>query len=541
MKFGSITPQNAQGSILAHSQRVGKRTFKKGRVLTDDDVEALREAGYEKVVAATLEPGDVSEDVAAARLVRAVKGEGLRASEPFTGRCNLFAERDGLLVIDEMRLRRLNFITEELTLATLPGFSVVSPRQMVATVKVIPFSTPESELALCEELAAETPLIRVVEFHSLRVGLIQTRMNSTKESVLDKTTRVLRGRVERLGGHLMAEARCAHLSKEVSDAIHRLLAKEVDLLLIAGASAIVDRRDVIPAGIRLAGGDIEHFGMPVDPGNLLLLAHKRQIPIIGLPGCARSPKPSGFDGVLQRISAGIPVISADIMSMGSGGLLKEYAGRPSPRGGEDTKAPARAPRIVAIVLAAGQSRRMGKTNKLLSDLHGKPMIVHVVEAAMASDAAEVLVVTGHEQERVEAALARHEVNLVHNPHYEGGLSTSLYCALCTIRPEIEGVLVCLGDMPALSAHHLNRLLAGFDPVEGRAICVPTFRGKRGNPVLFAREFLAEMKEIQGDIGAKHLLGEHEERVCEIEMPDSAVILDIDSSGELNEFLEASRQ
>ena len=541
MKFGSIWVQDAQGSILAHSHRVGKRTFKKGRVLTDEDVQALREAGYEDVVAATLESGDVSEDAAAARLVKAIKGESLRASEPFTGRCNLFAECDGLLVVDEMGLKRLNFITEELTLATLPGFSVVSARQMVATVKVIPFSAPESELALCEELAADAPLIRVVEFQSLRVGLIQTRMNSTKESVLDKTTWVLRERIERLGGDLIDETRCAHLSENVSKAIHGLLAKEVDLLLIAGASAIVDRRDVIPSGIRLAGGDIEHFGMPVDPGNLLLLARKRQVLIVGLPGCARSPKPSGFDGVLQRISAGIPVVSADIMAMGSGGLLKEYAGRPSPRGREDIKAPARAARIMAIVLAAGQSRRMGKVNKLLSDLHGEPMIVRVVEAAMASDATEVLVVTGHEKEQVEAALVRHEVSFAHNPNYEGGLSTSLYCALCAIRPEIEGALICLGDMPALSAHHLNRLVAGFDPVEGRAICVPTFRGKRGNPVLFAREFFAEIKEIQGDVGAKHLLGEHEEQVCEIEMSDNAVTLDIDSFGELSEFLEASGQ
>ena len=541
MKFGAVAVQHAEGTILAHSHRVGKRSFKKGRVLSAEDVAALKEAGYEDIVAATMEAGDVGEDVAAQRLVEAVRGEGLRASAPFTGRCNLFAEHDGVLVVDEERLEELNLITEELTLATLAPFSVVAARQMLATVKVIPFSAPEADVARCEALTSDAPIMHVVPFSERAVGLVQTRMAATKESVLDKTTKVLEQRLERLGSRLVAERRCAHQTEEVTDAIAGLLEAGVDVVLIAGASAIVDRRDVVPAGIVGAGGQVDHFGMPVDPGNLLLLAHRGDTPIIGLPGCARSPKPSGFDFVLQRIAAGIPVTPRDVMQMGAGGLLKEHGGRRSPRAKEDAeaKAPARAPRVAAIVLAGGQSRRMGTANKMLAQVRGKPMVVHAVEAALSSDAVEVIVVTGHERDRLEAALARHEVKFAHNAEFDRGLSTSLSRGISALDPEVEAVLICLGDMPELSARHLNRLIAGFDPVEGRAICVPTFGGKRGNPVLFARELFPEMQDVRGDVGAKHLIGEHDELVCEVEMDDRAVLLDIDSPEQLADFVNAS--
>ena len=167
------------------------------------------------------------------------------------------------------------------------------------------------------------------------------------------------------------------------------------------------------------------------------------------------------------------------------------------------------------------------------------MIVHAVEAAMASDAHTVTVVTGHEHASLETALSHYEVQIVHNPDFSDGLSTSLAQGLRAVDAETEGVIVCLGDMPALSARHINRMIAGFDPVEGRAICVPTHRGKRGNPVLFARQFFSEIEQIRGDAGAKYLLGEYEEVVCEIEMTDEAVLLDIDSPEQLTQFTARS--
>src|SRR4051794_693182 len=324
MRFGPVPPDDAVGAILVHSVRLKGMAFKKGRILSADDVEALKAAGIEHVTAACLDPGDVGEDAAAARIAKAVAGAGPTVSAAFTGRVNLFASTRGLCVVDVERLNRLNLVDESVTVATLPAFAPVEPTQMVATIKIIPFAAPEAVVAAAEALASEGgPLFRVAEFQTLRTVLIQTRLTGTKESVLDKTVSVTRDRLVALGGELVDETRVDHAEGAVADAIASARVSAPDLLLIAGASAITDRRDVLPAGIEQAGGEVEHFGMPVDPGNLLLLARIGDMPVLGLPGCARSPKLNGFDWVLQRLAAGVPGTRRDIIMMGAGGLLTE--------------------------------------------------------------------------------------------------------------------------------------------------------------------------------------------------------------------------
>ena len=135
---------------------------------------------------------------------------------------------------------------------------------------------------------------------------------------------------------------------------------------------------------------------------------------------------------------------------------------------------------------------------------------------------------GNQADAVDAALGRLPVERVRNPAFAEGLSTSLKRGLAALPPDIDGVVVCLGDMPLVTGRDLDRLIAAFNPLEGRAIIVPTRRGKRGNPVLWARRFFPEMAELAGDVGAKHLIGEHAELVCEVEMDSDGVLVDIDT-------------
>lgn len=530
MKFGETPIDNATGTILAHSIRQGGLAFKKGRVLSPDDIAALRDAGIDSIVAARLDPGDVGEDEAATRIAEAVRGAGLRATSAFTGRVNLVADSQGIAVIDP-QIEALNLIHEAITVATLPRWELVAAKQIVATIKVIPFSAPAKIVAECEALTARIPegLIRVAALQPKRIGLIQTRLAGTKETVLDKTRDVLEARLQTLGSTLTGESRCSHEIGALADAIGKVQDDTADIILIAGASAITDRRDVVPAAIVQSGGVIEHFGMPVDPGNLLMVAKIADTPVVGLPGCARSPKFNGVDWVLQRFCANLPLASTDIMAMGVGGLLKEIPGRPQPRtAGEQRPAAQHAARIAALILAAGQSRRMGPLNKLLQPVDGKPMVQWAVEAARDSQADSVYVVVGHEAQAVRAALAGDTVSFIDNPDYADGISTSIRRAVATLPDDIDGVVVCLGDMPRISPQQIDRLIAAFNPVEGRSICIPTWRGKRGNPVLIGRQFFAEIQEISGDVGARYLIGQYPDLVCEVEMSNDAVLVDIDT-------------
>jgi molybdenum cofactor cytidylyltransferase len=314
----------------------------------------------------------------------------------------------------------------------------------------------------------------------------------------------------------------------VSEAIARAADAGHDPVLVFAASAIVDRGDVVPTALVQAGGTITRLGMPVDPGNLLLLGARGTTTVIGIPSCAASPKLNGFDWVLDRALAGLAVTSRDVADMGVGGLLKEIPTRPQPRDLPPQDAGRRAPKLACLVLAAGRSTRMGANNKLLEDFSGKPIVRHVVEAASASTAAQVVVVTGHQSEAVRAALAGLDVVCVDNPDYASGLAGSLRVGLAALPSNIDGAFVALGDMPEITAEHLNRLAAAFAPKENRAIVAPVRHGKRGNPVLWGAQFFAEMRAATGDTGAKHLIGMYADQVAEVDLSTDAVLNDIDT-------------
>jgi molybdenum cofactor cytidylyltransferase len=533
MIFSEVAVGEAAGAILAHGVRAGQALYKKGRVLSAEDIAAIAAAGHQRLTVARLEAGDLGEDAAAERIARAASGPGLGARAPFTGRCNLHAEAAGIVLIDRQRLDALNQVDEAVTLATLPPFEVVGPGELVATVKIIPFAVPAATAEQCARLAAEGgPLLRLAAFRPRRVALIQTRIEGvTKASLLEKTVEAVNARLEALGCPPAAENRIGHDQEPLAAAIAAAALGGAELIVVSGASAITDRRDVVPMALTKAGGTVEHLGMPVDPGNLLMLGRLGEVPVLGLPGCARSPKANGFDWVLQRLLADVPVTGADIARLGAGGLLKEIVTRPQPRAGAQSRQVAAkpwTPRVAALVLAAGQSRRMGAANKLLAEVGGVPMVVRAVDAALASRARPVVVVLGHEAARVRAALGDRPVTVATNPDYAEGISSSIRHGLAALPHEVDGAVICLGDMPLVSAAVIDRLIAAFNPLESRAICLPTWRGKRGNPVLWARQFFREMGEIAGDVGARHLIGAWPEVVAEVAMQDDAVLVDVDT-------------
>jgi molybdenum cofactor cytidylyltransferase len=543
MIFGPTPLDDAKGAILAHTLRLPGKVLKKGTVLEETALAALREAGKREVIAARLEAGDVPEDEAADRIANLLMAPLIARSRASTGRVNLFAESAGLFTVDAGLVDRINQVDESITVATLPNRSVVAAKEMLATIKVIPFAVPGAVLGVIEALAKGRTAISVQPFRQLSVGLVLTELPGLKESVMEGAVEATTARVTALMGTMLPVERVRHEEGPVADALTRLRKAGAQLLLIAGASAVVDRRDVGPAAILRAGGAIEHFGMPVDPGNLICLGRVGDVPALVLPGCARSPKLNGFDWVLERIFAGQRVTARDVMGMGVGGLLKEIEQRPLPRAEAPRTpvspiAPRRARQVCAIVLAAGRSRRMAPLNKLLvADGKGLPMISRVVDNVLASRARPVIVVTGHERERVEEALAGRPVLFAHAEEYAEGLSASLKAGLRAVPPDAEGILVCLGDMPLVTGPTLDRLIGAFDPEEGRAVVQPTFRGKQGNPMLWSREFLEEMLAISGDIGARHLAAKHADRLVEVEMSDDAVLRDFDTTDALKAMPE----
>jgi molybdenum cofactor cytidylyltransferase len=526
MKFGAVPIAEALGATAVHSIRQGSFVLKKGTVIGAREIEAMKAAGIAEVVVARMDTGDIGEDEAAARIAAALGGEGVAIDRAFTGRCNLLAESAGVLVVDKDAIDALNRIDEAVTFATLPAFKPVVAGEMIGTVKIIPFAVPQAAVSTALKIAGDAkPLMRVAPYRVKKVGIVSTLLPGLSDKVIDKTLKITQERLAPAGASIVAERRVVHEESKLRVAIGEVLRDGAELVIVFGASAIADRRDVIPAAIEAAGGRIEHFGMPVDPGNLILIGQLGGKTLLGAPGCARSPKENGFDWVLMRLLAGVPVTRADITGMGVGGLLMEIVTRPQPRAEpavEDGK------RIGAILLAAGRSTRMGEENKLLAEIGGKTLVRIAAEQALQSKARPLVVVTGHQHERVQAALGELDVTLVHNPEYAEGLSTSLKSGLSALPDNVDAALVLLADMPRVDAPLIDTLIGAFDPARGALVVVPTFDGKRGNPVLWSRRFFPDLMALQGDVGARHLIGSHAEAVTEVAVNGSATLTDVDT-------------
>jgi len=532
MKFGPASPADAIGGVTVHTLRQGSLVLKKGTTIGPAEVESLTKAGVNDVVVVRLEPGDVSEDAAAASIAQAVAGEGIDVDRAFTGRANLFAAHAGVLVIDRAAVDRINSVDEAITFATLAAFKPVVEGEMVATVKLIPFGV-EARLRDAAVAATAGAALRVAPYQIKRVGVVSTILPGLAPKVIEKTLRVTTERLAPAGASIIAERRVPHDEAALSAAIKDLLTLRAELVIVFGASAIADRRDVIPAAITGIGGAIEHFGMPVDPGNLLLIGRAGDVPVLGAPGCARSPVENGFDWVLMRLLAGLKVTRAELMGMGVGGLLMEIVTRPQPR----TEPVIEGNRNVeVIVLAAGRSTRMDGPNKLLAELEGKKLVRIATEQALASKASGVIVVTGHQADLVEQALAGLDVKFVRNQEFAAGLASSVKAGIAAVPADADGAVICLGDMPLIDAGLIDRLIDDFAADRGHLIVVPVAGGRRGNPVLWSRRFFQELMTLDGDVGARHLIAKHSEAVAEVAVEGEGAFLDIDTP----QALEAAR-
>jgi molybdenum cofactor cytidylyltransferase len=394
---------------------------------------------------------------------------------------------------------------------------------MVATVKIIPYAVPQAIVEAACKMVAGDEIFAVSPYRPHRVGLVQTTLPSLKPSILDKTAELTRTRLARMDSVLTGEQRTEHGSEAVAEAIEKALPGS-DMVVVFGASAVSDPGDVIPAAIEAAGGTILRVGVPVDPGNLLVLGRIGDKPVLGAPGCARSPKENSFDWVLSRLIAGIDVTSGDLAGFGVGGLMMEIPTRPQPR--EGRPAPARLD-VHAVVLAAGRSTRMGGPNKLMALFSGVPLVRRTVERALGSKVAATIVVTGHQAERVDAALTGLAVRKVLNPAYAEGLSSSLKAGIAALPDAAAGVLVMLGDMPGVASADLDRMIEAFRQAGGRSVVRATHNGKRGNPVILPRSMFSSVVRLEGDTGARHLIEASDQDVVDVEIGEGA-FLDVDT-------------
>ena len=496
MRFGGVPVGKAAGCILAHSLHVGGKRFRKGMVLTTGDTELFAATGLKEVTVAELSEDDVGEDEAASRLADALLSgtSGLSRSAAFTGRANIYADVAGVVEFDVKAVARLNGINPAITLATLANLSRVASRSLVATAKIITFAVPsvdlEKALMAASGILCHFPVIR------RDASLIVTRVEGQGERLVEKGKSSVVARLTRLGIELTETRVVPHRQDAVGKAI---AASSGSLVLLLTGSATSDAFDVGPQGLRLAGGKVHRFGIPVDPGNLLFHGELGDRPVIGLPGCARSPALNGADWILERIACGRNLTDGQLAEMGVGGLLKEVPSRPQPRSG-GVGAFSR-PRVAVIVLADELPDGVGE----------------LLEAARASDAELIRIAGSGSVCRELEGIPSVAPDTLLATAASTGRAGLIRVGIESLPPEIDAILLLRSGDPVPDKTLLNRMIAAFSPKDGREICrIASEAGGRGPPILFGRRFFESLSELSGHRGGNDLLPDAQEFLCEIQ-------------------------
>jgi molybdenum cofactor cytidylyltransferase len=328
MQLCTLALADTIGHIVCHNlaDRMGRKAYPKGHVVRPADLPGLASLGLSEIRVAVLDPDDVHEDNAAQRLAAALAGPNVVPTTAHTGRVNLRSTCAGPLHIDADALLAINEL-DGLTVATLPNHTLVRAEQTLATIKVIPFAVPEARLAMAEERAAHAAgVLQVCPLTVQQVGVILVSSPAAEGRIERSLYPAIERRVQALAGTILAWRMVAINEAQIAQALHELEASGAELVIIAGETSIIDIDDVIPEGIRRAGGRIEHYGAPVEPGNLLLLGYLEQadkptLPVLGAPGCVRSRDANIVDLILPRLMAGEQLQRRDIVAMGMGGLL----------------------------------------------------------------------------------------------------------------------------------------------------------------------------------------------------------------------------
>lgn len=524
MFFGEVATQNAEGYLLAHGLSLGNRTFRKGHLLTAEDCHFLCNEGCSDVTVIRMNADEIDENEAAEQLSRLVTADEFTVEIAVGGRVNFKAKCAGLFWCESSKVLEFNRIDEALTLAVLQPWTRVDSGQLVATLKIIPFALRQDILehgkALIREIALRVHPWKPCE----RPVLIQTTLPKLRAKVYEKTASVQQARLQSLGVKSFTETRVPHAVGALTTCIRQMVDQGATLILIQGASAICDRQDVIPSALEASGGEVIQMGLAVDPGNLLLLGKIEGVTVIGLPGCARSPALNGFDWVLERVIAGIQIDKSMLSELAIGGVLKDSPARGLSRVEDSRKGPWR---FAVVLLAAGQSTRMGQ-NKLLLPWKGEATVVE--SAAFVGAQVQVeqyLAVVGRDAEVVSSVLNRIGFQCVENPDPKQGMGASIRIALAHLDDEIDAVVICLGDMPLVTKTTITQLIRAFDPAEGRALCFARSRGQRGNPVVVGRRFFGELSSLSGDVGARVLLDRYPHLVAAVDVDDDGILVDID--------------
>ena len=526
MKIFEKNTHETFGYLLIHSVFLKDGRIRKGKIIDKDDISLMKKSGIEKVYVGEFGEDDISENSASSLIAKAIATNEFSISPTLSGKTNITSTSDGLIEIYEDNVKNLNNLSPNIAVSTLNNHDVIYRGDHIVSVKIISYSISSSDLDKIIKFLKKNKIIKPKKFKSMRFGVIYTTAKNEKISLIEKAKKSLKSRISDYNSTIMEERVISHDYLTIKENIDQLKDHNINCILLFLSTSITDVNDIVPSVINDLGGEIKSFGMPIDPGNLTLSGKIAELNIIVAAGSARSDSLNGLDWHLNCIHANIEVTQEMVNSLGVGGLLKDIdfaVKRKRVSKAIDTKKS----NIAAVVLCAGESKRMGIRNKLLLKVEGKSLIRRYIDNISKSNVSEIVIVTGHQSFEIEKELDGFDLKFIHNEKYKDGMSTSLNTGINSLSKNINAAIICLPDMPMIGIYEINKLIEYYNPKIGNEICVATYNDQRGNPVLWDRKYFEKLMQITGDKGGRYLLPKFIDKSVEVKLGE-AVTFDVDN-------------
>ncbi len=540
MQVNEVKVFEAEGLILANDIELKSSIIKKGTKLSSSNISSLKLAGLETISCYKPNKNDIDAKTAIGMVAAAITGNNTAYILNDDGYCHIFAEKNGIIDIDEVRINRFNNSHPDIFINTIKKDEIVKKDDLLAVIRIIPYLINIDEVNnTIHTNTGQGSLISVADFNIKTTTLIQTTMPDTEEQLTSSTKIYLEELLLKADCKLKSDIKCEHNSEDIANSIYTAINQGAEFIIISPAKPTYGKSDIIPTALKESAIDIYKIHIPVETGFDTILAYKgKRIPVIQIPHNYHLGNNDTINKLICKLISKQKFNIEDITQLGFGSLsIKSNITNKTKSellSGTSTKAKGKST-IAAIILAAGRGTRMGGNNKLLHEINDEPLFLQSIKSALKSKASPIIVVTGFEADRTEEYLRAYDVVILRNTGYKMGIKTSIDLALSSLPHSVDGALLIPADMPGITTEHIDKLIKSFKPNKKEALCISEFEGVKKNPILWPRNLFADANLIPDNSHLRPVFLEHTDYTKAVKTKNELDIIDINTPGDLIDY------
>ena len=541
MKYGEFKINQSEGVILCSDIALGGFFLPKGHKITQEDIALFKGFDIYSVFGVLFEDGDVDFRTAQQQIAAQICGSGLGYANDSGGICQIVAAYDGVFTVDDVRLDKFNGFNDNIVLNVIKSYTAVKSGDIVAELEIIPPLITEKDVDdMMFRLSGNDNLLSVSKTNEKKAVLLYPHLLND-EAENKHFTSVVMKLVTNLGDAGLVferEVNSRYNKDAVADSLFDAYTLGADVVFVLSPLKSIGRNDIIASAVNAAVDEIVNFSVPVVSASELILAQKNNTKVIVVPFAYDLVDSSEIDRLMKRAIFSEYLSEAMFVRKHSGyitsGLVADEQMNKHlimPKG----QSSAGKADIGIVVLAAGQGRRAGLNKLMTEGKDGLPLFLRAVNAAIASKARPVFVVTGYRHEELEEWLDKLDVNVLYNPAYASGIRTSIAMGLKSVPSSCDGAILLPADMPNIEAADLNKLIAKFDKTSDKQVCLLAHKGVKSNPVLWSKSLYDQADIVPENAAMRAVFVEHADYTKVTEIKDAKKLRDVNFPNDVEEF------